>query len=244
MRLDAVVSDRLLVFMSLSWYTHKCYVVTFILPPTLKVIDFAAIPASVTSRVDCYMKRQRQIDESKDMIADAFVRLMHDHDFHDLTLSQIAEAAGVNRMTLYRHFRTKERIVLYCAQKTLKEQSARNAEAGKLPRDLIRERLEWIQGLPQLHVLMQSRQIQELLDEFQVTAHLSALERFFGTRFHDNPNLFHFYFGGVNRIVKEWLLGQCRQSAAEITDSIVSLTFSLAKAVQSGEGVTARGASG
>ena len=180
------------------------------------------------------MKRQKQIDESKDMISDAFARLMQDHDFKDLTLSQIAEEARVNRMTLYRHFKTKERIILYRAHKTLEEQAARNASEGKLPRDLIRERLEWMQELPQLPVLMQNKQIEELLDEFQFTANLSAVEQFFGKRFDDDPNLFHFYFGGVNRIVKEWLLSECRQSAAEITDSIVSLTFSLATAVRSG----------
>lgn len=180
------------------------------------------------------MKRQKQIDESKDMIADAFARLMQDHDFNDLTLSQIAEEAGVNRMTLYRHFKTKERIILHCAQKTLEEQAARNASEGKLPRDLIQERLEWIRGLPQLSVLMQSKQLEELLDEFQVTAHLPAIEQFFGRRFDDDPNLFHFYFGGVNRIVKEWLLEECKQPAGEITESIVSVTFSVAKGVRSG----------
>lgn len=129
---------------------------------------------------------------------------MQHHDFNDLTLSRIAEEA------------------------------ARNAREGKLPRDLIRERLEWVRELPQLPVLMQSKQLEELLDAFQVTAHLSAVEQFFGKRFDDDPNLFHFYFGGVKRIVKEWLLGHCSQSAAEITDSIVSLTFSLAAVVRSG----------
>lgn len=178
------------------------------------------------------MKRQKQITESMDMIADAFVRLLQEHDFKDLTLSEIAAAAGVNRMTLYRHFQSKERIVLYCASKTLQEQAARNAREGKLPRDLIEERLQWLSELPQLPMLMQSRQIEELLDDFQVTAHRSALEQFFGRRSADDPNLFHFYFGGVNRIVKEWLLGGCRQSAAEITESIVSLTFSLASGVK------------
>ena len=180
------------------------------------------------------MKRHKQIEESKDMISDAFARLMQDHDFNELTLSQIAEEAGVNRMTLYRHFKTKERIILYRAHRTLEEQAARNASEGRLPRDLIRERLEWLQELPQLPVLMKSKHIEELLDEFQVTAHLSAAERFFEKRFEDDPNLFHFYFGGVNRIVKEWLLGECGQSAAEITDSIVQLTFALATGVRNG----------
>lgn len=180
------------------------------------------------------MKRQKQIDESKDMISDALVRLLKDHDFDELTLSHIADEASVNRMTLYRHFRTKERIVLHCAHRALEEQAARNASEGKRPRDLIQERLEWLQALPHLRVLMQNRQIEELLDEFQVMAHRPAIEQFFGTRFEDDPNLFHFYFGGVNRIVKEWLTGGCTRSAAEITDSIVTLTFSLADAVRRG----------
>lgn len=178
------------------------------------------------------MKRQKQIDESKDMIAAAFVRLMCSRDYRDLTLSEVAEEAGVNRMTLYRHFRTKERIVLYQAQKMLEEQAERNAGEGRLPRDLIQERLEWVRDLPQLQVLMQSKELEELLDNFQVTAHLSALEQFFGRRFDDDPNLFHFYFGGVNRIVKEWLLGGCEESPAVITESLVFLTRSLAMALR------------
>jgi len=79
---------------------------------------------------------------------------------------------------------------------------------------------------------MQSKQIEELLDELQVTAYRSSLEQFFGKQFDEDPNLFHFYFGGVNRIIKEWLLGNCTQSAGEITDSIVSLTWALAAAVR------------
>lgn len=180
------------------------------------------------------MKRKRQIDESKRMIADAFARLMQDHKFDDLTLSQIADEARINRMTIYRHFQTKERILLYCAHQTLEDQVERNSREGKLPRDFIQERLEWMQDLPQLPVLMQNKQIGDLLDEFQVTTHLSAIEQLFGKRFAEDPNLFHFYFGGVNRIVKEWLLGECGQSADEVTESIVSLTISLAKVVRGG----------
>ena len=65
------------------------------------------------------MKRQKQIDESKEMIACAFVRLLQENDYDDVTLREIADHAGVTRMTLYRHFKTKERIILYQAQKLL-----------------------------------------------------------------------------------------------------------------------------
>jgi hypothetical protein len=79
---------------------------------------------------------------------------------------------------------------------------------------------------------MQSRELEELLDNFQVAAHRSSLEQIFGQRFDESPQLFHFYFGGVNRIVKEWLLGDCRESSLQITESIVSLTRAFAVAVR------------
>jgi AcrR family transcriptional regulator len=172
------------------------------------------------------MKRQKQIDESKDMIAAAFVDLIHNHDFNGLTLNEIADKAGVNRMTIYRHFKTKERIVLYCARKNLKELEARVSGEEKPYRELIYQRLEWIQTLPNLPIIMSSREIEELLDSFMMDAHLEALEKAIGISFSDNPQIFYFYFGGLNRISKEWLKNGCIESSREIADKIINLTQS------------------
>jgi AcrR family transcriptional regulator len=178
------------------------------------------------------MKRQKQIDESRRMIASAFARLMQEHDYEDLTLSQIAEEARVNRMTLYRHFGNKEKIILYRAQKFLDEAQAQTRGKDEPMRELICRSLENMRNLPQLAVLLQNRDIEALLDEFRIASHRSKLEEFVGRRFEDDPYLFHFYFGGVNRIIREWLSNGCRESNQEIADKIVSLTRSFAAAVR------------
>jgi AcrR family transcriptional regulator len=172
------------------------------------------------------MKRQKQIDESKEMIADAFVRLLQDYDYDDLTLSQIADEAKVNRMTLYRHFKTKEKIILYQAEKTFKEQEAQAAGQPKPFQEFIRRRLEWVQDLPQLPVLLRSREIEELLEGFSVASYRSPLEQAIGKRIEEDPYLFHFYFGGVSRIIREWLKGGCQESSRDISDRVISLTRS------------------
>lgn len=183
------------------------------------------------------MKRQKQIDESKEMIASAFVRLLRKHRYDDLTLSQIADHASVNRMTLYRHFKSKEKIILYRAQKTLEEHEARVAGERQPIRELIYQRLEWVRNLPQLPILLRSREIEELLDAFRTTSHRPALEQSIGKRFEDDPYLFHFYFGGVNRIIREWLRNGCHESSREITDRIISLTRSF---ISSNRGTASR----
>ncbi|MBN1685210.1 MAG: helix-turn-helix transcriptional regulator, partial [Spirochaetales bacterium] len=68
------------------------------------------------------MKRQKQIDESKQMLAAAFSDLLRERDFNKITLSEIADRAGVTRMTLYRLFKSKEKIILHLAQRSLDEQ--------------------------------------------------------------------------------------------------------------------------
>ena len=40
------------------------------------------------------------------------------------------------------------------------------------------------------------------------------------------PQIFQFYFGGVNRVVREWLKEGCMETSQKITDKIVLLTLS------------------
>ncbi|MBN2320315.1 MAG: TetR/AcrR family transcriptional regulator [Acidobacteria bacterium] len=172
------------------------------------------------------MKRQKQIDESKDMIVSAFVRLLEKNDYDTLTLSEIAAEAGVNRMTIYRHFKSKEKIVLYRAIQNMEKLESEISDEHKPYMKLIYKRLEWIQSLPHLQVLLRSREIEELLDSFMMDAHKNALAKALGFSFSDNPPVFQFYFGGVNRVVREWLRDGCKESFQEIADRIIMLTLS------------------
>ncbi len=59
------------------------------------------------------MKRIKQIEESKNIIANAFVLLLQDYKFHDITISMITKKALIGRNTFYSHFKSKEEVFNY-----------------------------------------------------------------------------------------------------------------------------------
>jgi AcrR family transcriptional regulator len=170
------------------------------------------------------MKRQKQIDESKQMIASAFTDLLRDHEFGKLTLGEIADHAGVTRMTLYRHFKSKEKIILYSAQKALEEQSAQIRESGKSMKELVIHRLERVKSLPHVARLLRNRDLEEILYNFRMTSHKATFEKLSGKRFEDDPFFFHFLLGGINNMIREWLKNDCRESSRELADKIISMS--------------------
>ncbi len=78
------------------------------------------------------MKRIKQINESKQMILDGFMCLLNDENYDEITVSQIAQEAGVTRMTLYRHFKEKEDIIIYAFEQHL-EKVLRHLDDFEIP---------------------------------------------------------------------------------------------------------------
>lgn len=58
---------------------------------------------------------------SKEWIIDAFFSLLVTENFNDITISEIAAKAELDRRTFYRHFKTKEDIVSYYFEKSSEE---------------------------------------------------------------------------------------------------------------------------
>uniref|UniRef100_A0AAU3GJS7 TetR/AcrR family transcriptional regulator n=1 Tax=Streptomyces sp. NBC_01401 TaxID=2903854 RepID=A0AAU3GJS7_9ACTN len=56
--------------------------------------------------------RERQRTETRRLVQAHAVRLFSDHGYDAVTVGDVAEAAGVSAMTVYRHFPTKEDLVL------------------------------------------------------------------------------------------------------------------------------------
>lgn len=57
--------------------------------------------------------RDRRRIETRRAIQAHAIRLFRDHGYDATTVAGVAEAAGVSPMTVYRHFATKEDLVLY-----------------------------------------------------------------------------------------------------------------------------------
>ncbi len=57
------------------------------------------------------MKRINQVNESKKLIMTAFLDLLEKKDYDEITLTEIADNAKLTRMTLYRHYKSKQEII-------------------------------------------------------------------------------------------------------------------------------------
>lgn len=58
------------------------------------------------------MKQNKQSERSKQWLIDALLALMETKSYDAITITEITKKAGVARLTFYRHFESKEQILL------------------------------------------------------------------------------------------------------------------------------------
>lgn len=61
-------------------------------------------------------KQDRRIWRTRKMIQDAFLELMNEKSYEDITVTDLAGLAGVNRKTFYAHFESKDQLLLQMLQ--------------------------------------------------------------------------------------------------------------------------------
>ncbi len=83
----------------------------------------------------------------RDRITDAARDLFHKHGIRGIGVDAIAEAAGTNKMTLYRHFGSKDDLVIQCLREAARESEDWWAEiAAEHPGDPIAQLHAWVRG--------------------------------------------------------------------------------------------------
>ena len=58
---------------------------------------------------------------AKDYITEGLFQLMERKDYHNITVTDITKRAGVNRVTFYRNFNSKEEVIKCYLEKSFKE---------------------------------------------------------------------------------------------------------------------------
>lgn len=159
------------------------------------------------------MKRYRQIEQSKARIFDTFADLLQRFNYRDITLSEIADHAGLTRMTLYRHFKTKDDIIGYRAQRFRDEADRGSDDIEKV----IFRRYQLAMNLPRVAILANRPEIHTVLAHNRMQASIGTVERYTGRRFEDDPYLFRFFFGGLHEIVTRWFQAGCDATPQEMT---------------------------
>ncbi len=83
----------------------------------------------------------------RDRIAGAARDLFHKHGIRGIGVDAIAEAAGTNKMTLYRHFGSKDDLIIQCLRDVARESEEWWAEiAIDHPGDPLAQLHAWIRG--------------------------------------------------------------------------------------------------
>lgn len=170
------------------------------------------------------MKRQSQINESRHKICEAFLTLLEDSEFAVITLSEIAAHAGVTRMTLHRHFKSKENIILYMAQKSLESQWNEVKDSDTPLIQLMYKRLEALKNLPVRELLMESNELGTLLANFRLGFHKGRLQTLVQPELANDPYFYSFYFGGMTAMVRAWLEDDCTTPTMELVQKIAQYT--------------------
>ncbi len=113
------------------------------------------------------MKRMKQINESKELIFEAYMQLLKEKKEEDITLTEIAETAGVGRMTIYRHFKEKEDILLYKVQQYYEVARLQLQDKKLSLLELMEFRYELIYKSPNIEHFYKTNKLQALFDAFR-----------------------------------------------------------------------------
>lgn len=113
------------------------------------------------------MKRTKQVNESKELIFKAYMALLNVKDEETITLTEIAETAGVGRMTLYRHFKEKEDILLYKVELSYDKARIYLKSDNLSLIDLLNFRFKLFKESPHINLFYKMNRLQRLFDKFR-----------------------------------------------------------------------------
>ena len=167
------------------------------------------------------MKREKQIKESKEMIKNALFNLMKTKGFDEITMSEIALEAGLVRMTLYRHFKDKDQILLYCFEDYY-ERALREMKVQINPNlnDLLRFRFRMLKESPYTNLLMAHNLLDQLIQRVghhYVHSFKSILPEI------DDAYKKCFVTGGIDAMTIKWIEGGMNEPYTQIADEVASI---------------------
>jgi AcrR family transcriptional regulator len=169
-------------------------------------------------------KANSQVARSKSRIVEALLQLMEEKQFSDITISEICDRAGVGRPTYYRHYNSKDDIILGELDRiyfNFLESVVSQYGESPPPQEVITEVFEYWR---------QNRRINELLIKHNLNGLLSAaLERHFGRlREHKiftmrmDPYLSELIVGGIPLVLIQWVKKGMQESSEEMASTISS----------------------
>ncbi len=163
------------------------------------------------------MNRQEQVEESRKRIEEGFLASARKTGYSALTNTGIVHAAGVSRMTFYRHFGNKRDVLL-----SLLERLSSNMQSGAAHTvsGLLARRFEFLQANRNLQFLLVDPEAREVFRDFR----WKQVSEFF-PGYNDGEDQYRraFVLAGLDALTMRWLETGMR----EPMDEMVALALQL-----------------
>ena len=167
--------------------------------------------------------RIKQINESRKLIVDGFYSLLRKKNYTEISMSEIANEAMVSRMTLYRHFDSKEEIFKYDISKSFESiVDEYNNMTKKDLRSLIYIRNKMMHQNKKIKTILQNKNLQDIMSEFLENNNKVFIEDLFDLNGIDKYRLM-FVNGGISQITNNWIMNNMDETPEELTNIIMNI---------------------
>lgn len=165
------------------------------------------------------MKRVKQIEDSKERIAQGFINLLKDNKFEEINITKITQKAEVTRMTFYRHFKNKDDVIQYILS-TIQNEVSEKISSIDNPSlvDLIRLRFKVLSELPWIKALHDDKSITQIINDFKLQ-NVDYFKELLPN--YKDKDLQLFCVGGVDYLTVKWIENGMKESYEEMTDKII-----------------------
>jgi AcrR family transcriptional regulator len=173
------------------------------------------------------MARKKQMNESKELITQALIRLLNKKPLTSISMTEIANEAGVVRMTLYRHFKIKEEIILHIVVTKiddLMKQMDDNSELNMYNLFLFRFRI--LKESPFTNMLYECDQLNKLFSIIR-THVMNKLQLFSQVNY--DPFLLDFFLGGIDKVTETWIAEGMQTPPDEMAKRLYKLAKNMNK---------------
>ncbi len=167
--------------------------------------------------------REKQINESKGLILNGFFILLEKKPYQKITMSEIADASMVTRMTLYRHFKNKEEIIeffFYQMAQTIKKEFDQSENKSMDTLLLIRNKVISQNG--NLRIAIKNTSAESIIRDVISKNRILFLEFI---KQYSNNNIYRkqFLSGGVEAVTVNWILNGMKETPEKITKEIMDI---------------------
>jgi len=136
--------------------------------------------------------------------------LLQQKRYEEITVSEIANKAGVSRMTYYRTYSSKEDIVIQHFKEKLQEITEIDPAIGKKPR------IEWYR------VFLETPELSKASNSFLFETVQKLTRKYDHTDVDDPKTLYELTYktGSLTSLISRWVRNGCNESVDQILDWI------------------------